>query len=114
MYNGWIVSKYLQKYLRKLSLDNYFGSKFITVVVTGDSNNQIYFEGYQVSNQCMALVRDNCIIPTYDAPELAHIKESSNEKFVPIVYYRLSVSISNAFDLYLILFKRKKIVITMK
>ncbi len=89
-----IMAGYFQniyKNICKFSSDNYFGSKFVTVVITGDSNNQIHFEGYQVSNQCMALVRDNCIIPTYDAPELAYIKESSNEQFVPDVYYRVRI-----------------------
>jgi nuclear protein localization protein 4 homolog len=55
----------------------------------GDSTNNIHFEGYQVSNQCASLVRDGCIIPTYDAPELAYIKESSNEQFIPDVYFRV-------------------------
>ena len=46
-------------------------------------------EGYQVSNHCMALVRDNCLIPTKDAPELGYIKESSADRYVPDVYYKL-------------------------
>ena len=28
----------------------------------------------QVSNQCMALVRDEVLVPTKDAPELAYIR----------------------------------------
>ena len=72
-----------------LSFDGYFGSKFGTVCVSGDKNNQIHMEGYQVSNQCMALVRDDCILPTKDAPELAFIKKSSGDKYVPDVYYKL-------------------------
>lgn len=68
--------------------DGHFGSKFVTVVVTGDSTNQIHFDGYQVSNQCMALVRDECLVPTVDAPELGYVKESSNEQYVPDVFYK--------------------------
>jgi nuclear protein localization family protein 4 len=64
----------------RLSPDGYFGSKFVTVVVTGDKENQIHMEGYQVSNQCMALVRDQCLLPTKDAPELAYVKETSKEQ----------------------------------
>lgn len=30
------------------SSDGEFGSKFVTVIVTGDKDNQIHFEGYQV------------------------------------------------------------------
>ena len=83
---GYFQNKY--KNYTKLSMDGYFGSKFVTVVVTGDSSNQIHFEAYQVSEQCAALVRDECMIPTIDAPELAYIRESSNEKYIPDVYFR--------------------------
>lgn len=48
-------------------------------------------EGYQVSNQCMALVRDNCLVPTKDAPELGYVRESSDKQYVPDVFYKVSV-----------------------
>ena len=35
----------------------------------------------------MALVRDNCLIPTKDAPELAYVKETSKEQYVPDVFF---------------------------
>ncbi|XP_067951814.1 nuclear protein localization protein 4 homolog [Watersipora subatra] len=70
------------------SSDGIYGSKFVTVIVTGDKDNRIHFEGYQVSDQCMGLVRDGCLIPTYDAPELGYVKESSNEQYVPDVFYK--------------------------
>ncbi|KAK3091936.1 hypothetical protein FSP39_023832 [Pinctada imbricata] len=79
----------------KLSPDGHFGSKFVTVVVTGDVNNQIHFEGYQVSNQCMALVRDDCLIPTKDAPELGYVKESSDKQYVPDVFYKVKDEYGN-------------------
>ena len=60
----------------------------------GDDNNQIHFEGYQVSNQCMALVNDDCFIPTLDAPELGYIKESSNKQYVPDVFYKVRLQFS--------------------
>lgn len=47
-------------------------------------------EGYSVSAQCMALVRDSCLIPTKDASELGYIKESSDKQYVPDVYYKVS------------------------
>ncbi|XP_038121849.1 nuclear protein localization protein 4 homolog isoform X2 [Culex quinquefasciatus] len=65
-----------------------FGSKFVTVCVTGDDKKQVHMEGYAVSAQCMALVRDNCLIPTKDAPELGYIRESSDKQYVPDVYYK--------------------------
>jgi len=64
-----------------------FGSKFVTVCITGDKENQIHMDGYQVSNQCMALVRDKIIVPTKDAPELAYIVESSEAQYIPDVFF---------------------------
>ena len=102
----------------RLAREGHFGSKFATVVVTGsrttlqqltqnirytvsctflllfsvgNSANEIHTEGYQVSDQCMALVRDSCLIPTLDAPELAYVKESTNEQYVPDVFYKVFV-----------------------
>lgn len=72
----------------RFSSDGYFGSKFVTVCVTGDAQNQVHMEGYQVSNQCQALVRDECLVPTKDAPELAYARQSTAEKYIPDVYYK--------------------------
>ena len=46
-------------------------------------------EGYQVSAQCMALVRDNCFVPTKDAPELGYIRESTDKQYVPDVFFKV-------------------------
>ena len=35
----------------------------------------------------MALVRDQCLVPTKDAPELAYVKETSKEQYVPDVLF---------------------------
>lgn len=51
-------------------------------------------EGYQVTGQCMALVRDDCLLPTRDAPELGYVRESSNKQYVPDVYYKVSETLS--------------------
>ncbi|XP_044759082.1 nuclear protein localization protein 4 homolog isoform X2 [Coccinella septempunctata] len=79
----------------RYSSTGYFGSKFVTVCVTGDKNNQVIMEGYQVSNQCMALVRDNCLLPTKDCPELGYVRESSDKQYVPDVYYKEKDSYGN-------------------
>lgn len=55
--------------------------------VAGGPDNQVHFESYQVSNQCMALVRDECLLPCRDAPELGYAKESSPEQYVPDVFF---------------------------
>lgn len=58
-------------------------------LLAGGPDNQVHFEGYQVSNQCMALVRDECLLPCKDAPELGYVKESSSEQYVPDVFYKV-------------------------
>ncbi|XP_062507757.1 nuclear protein localization protein 4 homolog [Corticium candelabrum] len=65
-----------------------FGSKFVTVVITGNSDEQISFEGYQVTNQAMTLVQENYLVPTIDAPELGYIRESDEGQYVPDVIYK--------------------------
>jgi len=72
----------------KLSSNGRFGSKFVTVIVSGNEENHIHFDGWQVSNQCMALVRDDCLVPTIDDPSLGYVKESSSEQYVPDVFYK--------------------------
>ncbi|KAI1292253.1 Nuclear protein localization protein 4 -like protein [Halotydeus destructor] len=79
----------------RLSPEGSFGSKFATVCITGDKENQIHMEGYQVSNQCMALVRDNCLLPTKDAPELGYVRETSKEQYVPDVFFKEKDSFGN-------------------
>lgn len=37
----------------------------------------------------MALVKSKILLPTYDAPELGYIKETSAEQYVPDVYYKV-------------------------
>lgn len=48
-------------------------------------------EGYAVSNQGMALIRENFLVPT-NAPELAYVKESSKTQYVPDVFYKVSAT----------------------
>lgn len=72
----------------RLSPTGQFGSKFVTVVVSGDREKQVHMEGYQLSNQGTALVRDKCLLPTLDAPELAWVRESTNDQYVPDVFYK--------------------------
>ena len=38
----------------------------------------------------MALVRDECLVPTVDDPALGYIKESSSEQYVPDVFYKVN------------------------
>ncbi|KAI8428959.1 hypothetical protein MSG28_007560 [Choristoneura fumiferana] len=63
-----------------------YGSKFVTVCVTGDKTNQIHLEGYQVSTQAMALQRAGLLLPSRDAPDLACVRAQPGS-IVPDVYY---------------------------
>jgi hypothetical protein len=58
-------------------------------ILSGDDKNQVHMEGYQVSNQCMALVRDKVLVPTKDAPELGFVKETSRQQYVPDVFFKV-------------------------
>jgi nuclear protein localization protein 4 homolog len=56
--------------------DQFFGSKFVTVVASGNQEKHIDFHGYQVSNQCTAMVEANILCPTKTHPELAWAREN--------------------------------------
>ena len=62
-----------------------------------DAQHQVHMEGYQVSNQCQALVRDECLVPTKDAPELAYVRQSTAEKYIPDVYYKVGTHLMSFF-----------------
>jgi nuclear protein localization family protein 4 len=70
---------------------------------SGDKENQIHMEGYQVSAQCMALVRDNCLLPTKDAPELGYIRESTDKQYVPDVFFKVSSAQIKRFSIFFLL-----------
>lgn len=88
-------------------LQHYFVCLLLLILCAGDATNQVHMEGYGVSNQCMALVRDNCLVPTKDAPELGYVKESTDKQFVPDVYYKVNTRYCYLFAWY-ILFKFPK------
>lgn len=54
--------------------DAFFGSKFVTLVASGDESQHINFSGYQVSNQCAALVEADILCPT-SHPEFAWVRQ---------------------------------------
>ena len=68
----------------------------LNVLYVGDKTKQVHMEGYAVSAQCMALVRDNCLIPTKDAPELGYVRESTDKQYVPDVYYKVSLNLTSS------------------
>ncbi|KAJ3041408.1 nuclear protein localization protein 4 [Rhizophlyctis rosea] len=71
----------------KYSPTGHFGSRFVTVVVTGNEENGIEPFSYQVSNFAMAMVRDGIVEASVE-PSLMRVKESTNERYVPEVFYK--------------------------
>ncbi len=49
----------------KLSKTGYFGSKYVTICVSGDESNQISLKGYQVSGLGMSVVVISLNWPCY-------------------------------------------------
>ncbi|KNC74039.1 hypothetical protein SARC_13403, partial [Sphaeroforma arctica JP610] len=66
--------------------NGYFGSKFVTVCVSGGDTNHVGLEAYQVSDQAMALYRDECLRPSRKMGR-GRIVESTSEQYVPDVFY---------------------------
>lgn len=64
-----------------------FGSKFVTVVISGDQEGNVSLSAYQVSNQAMAMVASNCIQATTE-PSLMSVCPTTDEIIVPEVMYR--------------------------
>ncbi|EDQ92626.1 uncharacterized protein MONBRDRAFT_30996 [Monosiga brevicollis MX1] len=64
----------------------FHGSKFVTVVVSGDDTNMISPKAYQVSTQAMALTRDDILRPT-DRADMMAVKPRTDEVYVPDIFY---------------------------
>lgn len=52
-----------------------FNSRFVSVVVTADKEGNIELQEYQVSGQCMGLVRSDYILPTEDPKKFLTTKD---------------------------------------
>jgi len=71
----------------KYSHSGYFGSKFVSVIVSGDEKNQIHLSAYQISVTGMALIRDEIIDATLD-PNLISVRDSTSTQYIPEVFYK--------------------------
>ncbi|WUR03096.1 nuclear protein localization protein 4 (NPL4) [Vairimorpha necatrix] len=84
-------------------------SKFVTIVATSNQNNEIELMEYQVSSQCMALTRNNLILPTSN-PKLFYteknifykilqedgtLKNVKAEPFLPVEYFIVRLTHGN-------------------
>uniref|UniRef100_A0A5S6Q922 RanBP2-type domain-containing protein n=1 Tax=Trichuris muris TaxID=70415 RepID=A0A5S6Q922_TRIMR len=80
----------------RYSSDKTFGSKFVTVVASGGEDGGVKVVGYQVSNQCAAIVEASLLLPVVGKPHLMHVKESTNEQCTPSISYRALNEYGNA------------------
>ncbi|KAJ3190695.1 nuclear protein localization protein 4 [Irineochytrium annulatum] len=85
-----ILSAQLQQLhptVTKYSRSHVFGSRFVSCVVSGNLEGQIDVTCFQVSNIGMAMARDNIIEASVE-PSLMRVRPSSNEQYIPEVFYR--------------------------
>lgn len=64
-----------------------FGSRFVTVVVSGNAEGGIDLSCYQVSNVGCAMARDGVIEASVE-PGMMRVKASTGEQYVPEVFYK--------------------------
>lgn len=77
----------------KQSLTGKYGSKFVSLLVTGTPAGGVEVDAFQVSDQCMALVKDG-IITASKNPSLMRVKKSKT-RYIPDVMYRTTDEYNN-------------------
>jgi nuclear protein localization family protein 4 len=71
----------------RLTPTHRFGSKFVTVVVSGDTEQQIHLSAFQVSNTAMGMIRDHVIDASMSATQM-RVRRSTRDQYVPDVFYK--------------------------
>lgn len=63
-----------------------FGSRFVTCVVSGNTDNEIDIAAYQVSNAGVGMVAADLIEPSVD-PNFMLVKQEEETRYVPEIFY---------------------------
>eukprot|EP00047_Mylnosiga_fluctuans_P005336 m.239897 g.239897 ORF g.239897 m.239897 type:complete len:584 (-) comp13565_c0_seq1:267-2018(-) len=71
----------------RVARSGFFGSKFVSIVVTGNAEGDIGMKAYQVSDQGVALERDDVILPASKGPGFMFVRSSTATQYVPEVSY---------------------------
>ena len=64
-----------------------FGSKFVTVIATGDADQSVHLLAYQVSNQAMALVASGLVQPTVE-PAVMRVTTETEGRVIPDILFK--------------------------
>jgi len=64
-----------------------FGSKFVTVIATGDTDGAVHLLAYQVSNQAMALVASELVQATVE-PAIMRVTTETEGRVIPDILFR--------------------------
>eukprot|EP00041_Stephanoeca_diplocostata_P026869 m.731867 g.731867 ORF g.731867 m.731867 type:complete len:595 (-) comp23063_c0_seq1:1732-3516(-) len=81
--------KYPNAVASKYSLDGVYGSKFVTCVVSGGSDNAIQLHAYQATNDTVAMMRADILRPSATRVNEVCVKESDEDTYVPEVMYQM-------------------------
>ncbi|KAJ1981560.1 nuclear protein localization protein 4 [Dimargaris verticillata] len=71
----------------KWSMSGYFGSKFVTCIVSGNGEGGIDISAYQMSTAAMAMADADIIEPTVD-PSKMRVKPATRQRYVPDIMYK--------------------------
>lgn len=85
----WMARQQLKhRYICPWSKSNRFGSRFVTVIVSGeDHSGSISLSSYQVSLSAMAMIEADLITSSSD-PSSMYVLPSTNQRYVPEIFYR--------------------------
>ncbi|KAG8770796.1 nuclear protein localization protein 4, partial [Serendipita sp. 398] len=71
----------------KSSRTGQYGSRFVTVIVTGTEEGSIDMQSFQVSEQAVAMVQADMVVPSRE-PQTVIVRKETEGRYIPEVFYR--------------------------